>query len=133
MPGWCPCCPSSPGKENEGENANADQPKAKRLRLSLNKKSMESARFDFSTSEVDVERHRKGLCPQNTKASNDRALCNFEQRRQARNALKSGKSCAEDILLNDDVSQVDRWLCTYLHKKRQWVSISLQDALCATC
>jgi len=103
MPGWCPCCPSSPGKENEGENANAGQPKAKRLHLSLNKKSKERAQFNFSTSEVDVERHRKGFCPQNTKASNDWALRNFEQWRQARNALKPGESCPEgsvDIVAN---------------------------------
>ena len=43
--GFCPCCPSSPEKENAAVIANVDQPKTKKKCLSLNKGAKGVPRF----------------------------------------------------------------------------------------
>lgn len=94
------------------------EPIAKKLCSSLKKTSKKHPWIDFSTSEADMERHRKGFGPQNTKASNDWAVQNFEVWREARKASKPHKSCP-GVLLSDYASQVDCWLCFYLVETRE--------------
>lgn len=140
LPGWCPCCPSDdesnapPGSDKEsdappggdkndappGDDKECEAaPIPKRKRLSLKKKPKATERYDFAVSEDDVERHRKGYCPKNTKINTDWAVRSFHQWREARHSSKPTDSCPPNILLSDDVSELDRWLYRYLTETRK--------------
>ena len=96
------------GTENRANAANQREP---------NSKGKE--RYDFSTTSEEVERHRQGFCPRNTKATTNWSVRNFEQWRQARNAAVADESCPSNILLSDNVSDLDYWLCKYLVETRR--------------
>lgn len=66
-----------------------------------------------------MDKHRKGYCLKNTQHSTARAVCNFQQWREARIIQKPTEICPANVHLNDEPTVLDWWLCRYLTERRK--------------